>query len=478
MRGEQAELSPTPAFPHNVPVSDPLLARLRKVVGPAQVLRDPDTLPTYGTDWTRRFHGTPRFVVRPGDTAELAAVLAECHAAGVPVVPQGGNTSLVGGATPAAGEAVLSLARLDALGQVDAVAGDVLVGAGVTLARLQEAARPHGLRFGVDLASRDSATLGGMAATNAGGIHVLRHGMMRAQVAGIEAVLADGSVLSRLSLAGKDNTGYDLASLLVGSEGTLAVISRLRLRLVPDPPHRAVALAGFATLADVLATVAHVRGALPSLEAAELFFAEGLALVREHTGAGAPLEGDWPLYVLFETAGREPQELLLAEAVVDAPVPPGDAVVAADGPTRARLWAYRERHTEAVNAVGVPHKFDVAVPLGALAEFVAKVEPAIRAHAPAARVITFGHVAEGNLHVNVLGVPDEAEDAVAESVLGLVARLGGSISAEHGIGLAKRDWLHLTRPPADIATMRAIKAALDGRGILNPNVIFPAPPAT
>jgi FAD/FMN-containing dehydrogenase len=448
-------------------VSDPLLARLRDVVGAAQVLTDPDVLATYGTDWTRRFHGAPRFVVRPGGTAELAAVLAECHAAGVPVVPQGGNTSLVGGATPAAGEAVLSLARLDDLGEIDVVAGDVLAGAGVTLARLQETARAHGLRFGVDLASRDSATLGGMAATNAGGIHVLRHGMMRAQVAGIEAVLADGSVLSRLSLAGKDNTGYDLASLLVGSEGTLAVISRLRLRLVPDPPHRAVALAGFATLADLLATVAHVRDALPSLEAA--------ALVREHTGVGAPLQGDWPLYVLFEAAGREPQELLLAEAVLDAPVPPGDAVVAADGPTQARLWAYRERHTESVNAAGVPHKFDVAVPLGALAEFVAKVEPGIRAHAPAARVITFGHVAEGNLHVNVLGVPDEAEHAVAESVLGLVAGLGGSISAEHGIGLAKRDWLHLTRPPADIAAMRALKAALDGRGILNPNVLFPAP---
>jgi FAD/FMN-containing dehydrogenase len=456
----------------NRDVPDPLLLRLAGIVGPDHLLTDPDMTSGYGSDWTGRFRGSPRFVVRPADTAEVAAVVAECGAAGIPVVPQGGNTSLVGGATPLHGEAVLSLGRLSEIGAVDPAGQEVLAGAGATLAALQDAARPHGLRFGVDLASRDSATVGGMAATNAGGIHVLRHGMMRAQVAGMEAVLADGSVISRLTGAGKDNTGYDLPNLLAGSEGTLGVITRLRLRLVPDPSDRAVALLGLRSVADALSLVGAARAALPGLEAAEAFFQDGLELVCAHAGVAPPWPEAHAVYVLVESAGTGDQLSPLAEFLAERPEVGLAAAVAAEARDRERLWAYRERHTEAVNAAGVPHKLDVAVPLAALEEFLARANETVSTVEPNARVVTFGHLAEGNLHVNILGLEPEDERA-DEAILRLVADLGGSISAEHGIGVAKRRFLHLTRSAADIAAMRALKAALDPRGILNPGVIFP-----
>src|SRR5687767_3355002 len=279
--------------------TDALVTALREVVGERHCLTDPALRASYETDWTRRFHGAARAVVRPASTDEVAAILRACTAAGAGVVPQGGNTGLVGGSVPRGGEVVLSLLRLSEVEAVDAEAGEVTVGAGATLAAVQAAARAAGWDVGVDLGARDSATIGGMVATNAGGVNVLRHGPMRRQTAGFEAVLADGTVLSRLPGMPKDNTGYDLVGLLAGSEGTLAVITRVRLRLVPRLARRAVGVIGLDTAADAVSTAAHLRRALASLMALELFTDAGLELVMRHASVAPPFARR-PIYLLVE----------------------------------------------------------------------------------------------------------------------------------------------------------------------------------
>ncbi|MGH2631871.1 MAG: FAD-binding oxidoreductase [Tepidiformaceae bacterium] len=447
---------------------DPLVATLRAISGERHVLIDADSRASYETDWTRRYHGSARMVVRPGSTGEVAAVLRACEAAGAAVVPQGGNTGLVGGGVPRGGEVVLSLLRLAGLEAVDPTSGQVTVGAGVTLAQLQEHVRDAGLSFGVDLASRGSATIGGMIATNAGGIHVLRYGGMRAQIVGIEAVRADGTVLRRLPGLTKDNTGYDLPGLIAGSEGTLAVVTAARLKLVRQQPHRAVALLAVADVAGALELLGRVRP-LASLDAAELFFREGVELVCKHAGLPLPFGSDHACYVLVECAAAQDPLPELGAALDGAVFE--DSALAGDRPGRDALWAYRERHTEAINAEGVPHKLDVALPLARLQEFAEGVRPRLAKDVPEARPILFGHAADGNLHVNVLGLAAD-DDRATDTILRYVASLGGSISAEHGIGVAKTRWLHLTRSPEEIATMAAVKAAFDPSRVLNPGVIF------
>lgn len=449
-----------------------MIAALQAVVGAAHVLVDPDLTRSYETDWTGRFSGRSACVVRPGTTEQVAGVLRACAAAGASVVIQGGNTGLVGGGVPAGGEVVLSLTRLTQLGTVDSAAAQVTVGAGVTLATLQGHARAAGLDFGVDLAARDSATVGGLVATNAGGIRVLRYGSMRAQVVGLEAVLADGSVLSRMAGLVKDGTGYDLIGLLAGSEGTLAVVTAVRLRLVPRLPARAVALLAMASTDSAIALLPGLRAALPSLSAAELFYAPGLAMVRKHGGLPAPFPVEHAAYLLLECADRTDPTAQLVEAVGDAE---GliDARIADDAAGQRALWAYRETHTEAISAEGVPVKLDVSVPTGRLPELAARLQPTIEAVCPAARTIVFGHLNEGNLHVNVLDT-GELHEAVTDAVLQLVASLDGSISSEHGVGRAKVAWLSLSRSAAEIAAMRAIKRALDPTGLLSPGVLLPS----
>ena len=448
----------------------PLEERLTAIVGAEHLLTDPSVAASYETDWTGRFHGRARCVVRPADTAGVAEVVRACADERVAVCVQGGNTGLVGGSVPVDGAVLVSVARLTAVEPVDVVSAQVTVGAGVTLATLQQQVRPLGLDYGVDFAARESCTVGGMAATNAGGERVLRYGTTRAQVLGLEAVLADGTVISRLAGLPKDNTGYDVVSLLVGSEGTLGIITKLRLRLVPLFTGRAVALVAVEDTAAAVALVRTLRSALPSLEAAELFFADGLDLVREKTGLPAPFAQAHPAYVLVECAQRtDPTDDLLA-ALGDAGEV-RDATIASDVRGRHALWAYRESHTESINAAGVPVKLDVAVPLPALADCVAALPKTIAAVCPAARPILFGHVNEGNLHVNVLDALDRAEQ-VEDAVLRLVSSYGGSISAEHGVGRAKRPWLELSRSAAEIDMMRSIKGALDPAGLLNPGVLL------
>jgi FAD/FMN-containing dehydrogenase len=450
-----------------------LVEELQAVVGPSHLLLDPDLMAPYETDWTGRFIGTASAVVRPAGTADVAAIAKACSAHGRPMTVQGGNTGLVGGATPPAGPeagvVLISLTRLTTREPVDPIEGQVTVGAGVTLEALQRHAQAAGLHFGVDLAARASATVGGLVATNAGGLNVLRYGSMRQQVTGVEAVLADGTVISRLSGLAKDNTGYDLPQLLVGSEGTLAIITRVRVRLVPPEPARAVALVALAGTEAALELVAAARS-LPGLTAAELFYPAGLDLVREYARLSAPFAAPTEspgAYLLLECAGpHDPTDDLLA--LLEGSDVVEDATLAADPAGRAKLWAYREQHTEAVSAAGVPVKLDVSVPLRALPDLVGRLDATVAEVAPKARVIVFGHVNEGNLHVNVL----EADDVVVEPVLRLVAGLGGSISSEHGIGRAKAAWLALSRSAEEIATMRRIKAALDPQHLLNPGVLF------
>jgi FAD/FMN-containing dehydrogenase len=457
-----------------------LAAVLERVVGPAHVLVEPALITPYTVDWTRRWQGPAALVVRPATTDAVAAVIRLCADAGAGLVVQGGNTGLVGGGVPpreSGGRPIvlLSMRRLDDLSPVDEAAGQVTAGAGITLARLHEhlAEGATGWAFGVDLAARDSATIGGMAATNAGGIHVVRYGAMREQIAGVEAVLATGAVLTRLQGLTKDNTGFDLSGLLVGSEGTLGVITRVRLRLVPMRPVRVTALLGLNDTGQAVDLVSGLRREVPSLEATEIFYPDGLDLVCQHSGLGPPLARRFGAYLLIESAGPDEGVMEeLAEFVFRLGLDDDASAVAAGGPGRMHLWAYRERHTEVVSALGVPHKLDVTLPLKRLAAFESAVRSRVAAVAPGAMVVIWGHLGDGNLHVNVIGPPPE-DDTVDDAVLRLAAGMGGSISAEHGIGRAKVRWLSLNRSPAEIEAMRAIKTSLDPAGLLNPGVLLP-----
>jgi FAD/FMN-containing dehydrogenase len=453
---------------------DRLASELGQIVGPANVLVDAELKAQYERDWTRRFGGPARLVVRPGHRDEVAAAVRACVARGVALIPQGGNTSLVGGSVPGDSElppVVLSTTRLDRVGDVDTVAAQVTAGAGVTLARLQTAANAAGLLFPVDLAARDSATVGGMVATNAGGLHVLRYGSMRAQVLGLEAVLADGSVISHLSGLVKDNTGFDLSHLLVGSEGTLGVVTAARLRLVPDHPQKVVALLGVGSTEEALQALDRLRRGVESLQAAELFYRDGLELVCAHGGLAPPLPEPWAVYLVVECAGVDDPTDRLFDVLSALDLADSATAVAMDGPGRSRLWDYRERHTETVSALGVPHKLDVTLPLARLAEFERAVRQVVAQVAPGSQLVLFGHVGDGNLHVNVVG-PAPDDDAVDEAVLELVATMHGSISAEHGIGRAKAKWLHLSRSPEELSAMRKVKDALDPDNCLNPGVLL------
>ena len=450
---------------------DALPSALREAVGERHWLTDAALRASYETDWTRRFSGEALAIVRPGSTDEVASVLRACFEANTAVVPQGGNTGLVGGSVPRGGEVVLSLLRLAHVGEVDADAGEVTVGAGATLAAVQSAARKAGWDVGVDLGARDSATIGGMIATNAGGVNVLRHGPMRRQLLGFEAVLADGTIIRRLPGMPKDNTGYDLGGLLAGSEGTLAVITAARLRLVPALAHQAVAVAGFADASAAVAAAAQLRRQLGSVLALELFTDAGMELVLRHAGVAPPFSDRRPIYLLVEVGSDQADPTDDLAAALDAFDLGDAAAMATDAAGRHRLWQLRERHTEAVNAEGVPHKLDVSVPLSRYAEMVERAPEVVVAANAGARTYVYGHVGDGNVHVNILG-PAPEDEAVDDAVLALVLELGGSVSAEHGIGVAKVDWLVRDRGRDAVAAMRAIKRAWDPAGILNPGVLF------
>ena len=443
---------------------------LADIVGQPHVLTDPDVVAGYVTDWTGHWHGHTAAVVRPADTAEVSAVLAFCHRAGLSVVPQGGNTGLVGGSIPMHGEVVLSTTRMNRIDEVDPVGRTLAAGAGVRVAEAQRAAAEHGLALGTDLASRESATLGGMVSTNAGGVAMVKNGSTRSRLLGIEAVLADGRVVTRWTALAKDNIGYDLPGLLAGSEGTLAVLTRVLLRLVVPAHATATVVAGVDTVADAFALRDGISAAGLTLEAGELMTAAGLDLVCEQQGVRHPLEARTAYTALFEVSGpADPTEPLLgalsgADGIVDATL--------AGGHSR-RLWHYRESHTESAAAASSTPvlKLDIAVPLRAMESFLDELSSLLHNDFPGVRPICFGHFVDGNVHVNLLDVPPDRRDRVTDAVLQTVARFGGSISAEHGVGRAKLPWIGLGRADVDRQVMASVRTAFDPTAVLNPHIL-------
>ncbi len=452
-------------------MSTSVLQQLREIVGSEHLVDEPEITASYAVDFTGRFVGHSSAVVRPGDAGEVAAVVAVCKEGGVALVPQGGNTGLVGGGVPLGGEVVLSLRRLAGVTDVDPLAGQLSAGAGTTVADIRAAAAGAGWAYGVDLASRDTATIGGTVATNAGGLQVLRHGPTRAQLVGFEAVLGTGDIVSHMGGLTKDNTGYDLGGLLCGSEGTLGVLTAARVRLVPVSPERVTAVLAFSSTTAAVDAASLLRRSLPELQSLELFLQSGLDLVCRSTGASPPFGAAHRAYLLAEAAAQHDPAPTMA-AVFDSIGAIEDVAVATEPAQRARLWRYREDHTVAINALGAPHKLDVTLPAPALATFVDRVPDVVGDADPDAVTWLFGHVGDGNVHVNVTGIEPDAL-TVDDSVMRYVAELGGSISAEHGIGTAKRPWLHLNRSDAELEAFRRVKAALDPAGILNPNVLLP-----
>ncbi len=445
-----------------------MLRALTDVVGSNHVVTDPDVLAARSVDHTGRYRGRAGALVRPGSAEQVAEVLRVCRDAGAHVTVQGGRTSLVAGTVPEHDDVLLSTERLRALGDVDAVERRVEAGAGATAAAVQRAATAAALVFGVDLASRDTATVGGMASTNAGGLRTVRYGNMGAQVLGLQVALPDGSLLRRHSLVRSDNTGYDLPALFIGAEGTLGVITALDLRLHPSPSHRVTAVCGFADL-EALVDAGRTLRDVDGIAALELIDGRAGALMRQHLGAAVPVEGDWLL--LVELAADHDQTDRLADLLTGVRLC-GEPAVGVDVAAQQRLWQVREGLAEVLGVYGPPLKFDVSLPLSAIGGFAREAVGLIGAHAPDALPLLFGHIGEGNLHLNVLRCPADRERALYAPMMDLIAGCGGNVSSEHGVGSRKRPYLGMSREPADIAAMRAVKAALDPAGYLNAAVLF------
>ena len=468
-------------------LSADLVARFTAVVGAGHAYGAESELAAYGTEPRGRWPGRPGLVLRPGTTAEVAAILKLADETKTPVVPQGGNTGLVGGQTPDAGggQIVLSLGRLNRIREVDADSATMTVEAGCVLATIQAEAERHGLAFPLSLASEGSCQIGGNLSSNAGGVAVLAHGTARDLCLGIEVVLPGGAVLDDLRKLRKDNTGYDLKHLFIGAEGTLGVITAAVLRLVPRPSGRAVAWAGMASPEAALALFRRAAAAAgPALTSFELIADRPLQFGLAHgRGLVPPLAGRHAWHVLLDIAGIAAADpAALAETLLDAALSAGeieDAVIAAGTAQQQALWRIRETIPEAQRAEGASVKHDIAVPIAAIPAFIAAAGAAVEAAAPGARLVCFGHMGDGNLHFNVSqpagGDPAAflaREAALHEAVHGVVRRLAGTISAEHGIGRMKRDELARTAPPVALDLMRRVKHAFDPNGIMNPGKVL------
>ncbi len=445
-----------------------VLQKVSSLVGASHVSTDPDVLAGRSVDHTGRYRGHASALVRPGSADEVAEVLRVCRDAGTHVTIQGGRTSLVAGTVPEHDDVLLSTERLCAISDVDTTERRIEVGAGATLAAVQRAASAAGLVFGVDLAARDTATVGGMASTNAGGLRTVRYGNMGNQVIGLDVALPDGSVVRRHSRVRADNTGYDLPALFVGAEGTLGVITALDLRLHPDPPHRVTVVCGFEEL-GALVDAGRLFRDLDGIAALELIDGRASALADEHLGVAAPVHGDWLL--LVELASDHDQTERLADALEGVRTC-GEPAVGVDLAAQQRLWRVRESLSEVVGVYGPPVKFDVSLPLSAVAAFARDADALLQRHAPDAVGVLFGHIGEGNLHLNVLRCDEEQERNLYSAMMELIAECGGNVSSEHGVGSRKRRYVGMSREAADIAAMRTLKTAFDPTGYLNAAVLF------
>jgi len=455
-----------------------LINTLRDVVGQHHVLTDGD-LDAYLTDWRRRVTGKALAVVRPGSTAEVAAVVRACAQGGTPIVPQGGNTGMVAGATPdTTGRAiVLSLTRLNRIRSIDGANLTMTVDAGCVLQVVQEAAAEAGLLFPLSLAAEGSCTIGGNLATNAGGTQVLRYGNARDLCLGIEAVTAEGEILDGLSGLRKDNTGYDLRNLLVGSEGTLGVITGATLRLYPQPTATLTAWAALPSLDAAVKLLGQAQRKLGAgLTAFEVMNASALELVAKHMPQlRVPFLQAAPWGVLLEHSDQEDEsharllmEQLLETALEEETI--ADVVIAETVAQSHGLWHIRESIPLAQAEEGPNVKHDISLPVSAVPSFCAETDVLLKAACMGVRIINFGHLGDGNLHYNVQGAVDE--ERISSIVYDQVAKFGGSISAEHGIGELKADKLPKYKSLVAQRLMRSIKHALDPQGILNPGKVL------
>ena len=462
------------------------LEKLKDAVGPKGFSTDPAEIAPHLEEWRGKYHGHSPLLLKPANAAEVSAVLRICSETNTRIVPQGGNTGLVGGQIPLHGEVLLSTKRMNRIRNLDAGGMTLTLDAGVTLAEVQRAADAQGLLFPLSLASEGSCTIGGNIATNAGGTHVLRYGMMRALVLGLEVVKADGTMLEMLSPLHKDNTGYDLKQLFIGSEGTLGVITAATLRLFAKPD---VSVTAFAAVPSPQAAL-KLLGAMQArtggmLSAFELIPRIALEFVTRHIdGTRDPLDTPSPWYVLMEATGGRDANLAasfedgLAAAIEDGAAT--DAVVAASAAQAAALWRLRESISESQKREGASIKHDISVPVAAIPDFIAKATPAVLVLTPGARPVSFGHLGDGNLHFNFNG-PRGGDDPaflaqweeVQQCVHDIVKEFGGSISAEHGIGVMKVAQLPRYKSHEELEAMRAIKHAFDPRNILNPGKLIP-----
>ncbi|MBM2715015.1 FAD-binding oxidoreductase [Mesorhizobium caraganae] len=456
------------------PETQQLLSALGDRLGAGGVLAGSDVDQRYRDDPDGKLGALPEVVLRPRDTEGIAAALAACNDLGQPIVVQGGRTGMAGGGRVQPGEVVLSLERMTGFTAPDRQAASIVAEAGATLEAVQEAADGAGLMFGVDVGARGSATVGGNIATNAGGIRVLRYGMYRAQVLGLEAVLADGSVLTSLKGLPKDNSGYDLSQLFIGTEGTLGVVTRAALRLHPKPVCEVNAFCALSSLDAAIALLGQLRQKLgPLLSAYEVNFAPLYDAMVASMDMPAPLPAGSSVYVLAEIQGSEPERdgerfaEVLMQAVEDGVI---DDVVVSQSPREFRaLWDVREDANRVLFPIKGLISVDISIPLARMGAFLREASAAIHANDPDADIYVFGHLGDGNLHYQVRTVdPAVAYDIVYRGV----AAAGGGVSAEHGIGLDKKKWLHLVRSDVEIAAMQRLKAAFDPKNILNPGRVF------
>lgn len=462
-------------------MTDPkaFLADLRAVAARGTVITDPDLMAGYLTDWRHMFSGQALAVLRPRDSNEVAAIMRICAAAGVAVVPQGGNTGLAGGATPAGArpQVVLSLSRMNAIRAIDPVGLCLEVEAGAILQTVREAVAAKGRMLPVAIAAEGSATIGGIIATNAGGVNVLRYGMTRDLVLGLEVVLADGTIVSALRPLRKDNAAQHWKQLFIGSEGSLGIVTAAVLRLLPQMAHRSVALVSVPDIETALTLFSHAQTALgDALTSFELMEAATLDRVKTHFGLVAPIAaGAW--YLLIEAGSTLPGLSEATEKMLEKAFEQGwatDGVVAASEAQADALWALRERITEAEAKTGPSLKHDVSLPLGAFPAFLGRLGADLARICPGAQPNIFGHLGDGNLHVNVILPKGAPGDAVMRLVHDLVHAHQGSISAEHGLGQYRvAEWERLTAAPEQ-ALVGRIKAALDPQGLLNPGKAVPA----
>lgn len=470
------------------------LERFAALLGPKGITTDPDAIAPWATDWRGRYHGAASAILSPASTAQVAAVVALAAELAVPLVPQGGNTSMVGGATPPAdGRAlILSLRRMNRIRSLSADDNLAVCEAGVILSTLHDAAASVGRRFPLSLAAKGSATIGGLISTNAGGTQVLRHGTMRALVEGIEAVLPDGGLFDGLDALRKDNRGYDVKQLLIGAEGTLGVVTAATLRLVPAIAARAVAWIGVRDPADALRLLRLAEARLgDSVEGFEIIADDGLGHVLSHIpGTRCPIATRTPWHVLMEVDHADPSdpgpserlEGVLAKAIDNGLAV--DAAIAASEAQADAFWRIRESLSEAERAQGPALQYDISVPVARMPAFMTDMARAAESAFPGTSASSFGHLGDGNVHFHVRaprGTPDgpawiAAQGAsISAFVHDAVVAAGGSISAEHGIGQMKRAELGRLAGSTRIAALRVIKQAFDPQGIMNPDTLIPRP---